>query len=124
MTTLIELKAQLSAAQANLAAKRQEMADYEISRDDSDYRNHLDEVYGDIEVCGGTYSVGYVLEHIDSTAFRCGLVDWVDSLDKEDENDYKQLMEEEEEFENEVSDLEGRVEDLEGEEEEEEEEEE
>ena len=118
MTNLVTLNAQLVIARNNLKEKQQEMAGYEISRDASDYRDHLDEVYGDIEICGGTYSAGSVLEEVDPTAFRCGMNDWIDSLDKEDEEDYKELMEEEEELENEISDLEEKVEELEQEEEE------
>ena len=118
MANIETLNAQLIIARNNLKAKQAEMEAYEISRSDDDYREYLDEVYGTVEIAGGTYSAGSTLELVDPTAFRCGLNDWIDSLDKEDEEDYKELMEEEEELENEVADLEEKIEELENEEEE------
>lgn len=120
MTNLVTLNAQLVIARNNLKAKQQEMADYEISRDDSDYRDYLNDSEEPVTICGLEYAAGYALEQVDPVAFRCALNDWVDSLDKEEEEDYKELMEEEEELEDEIADLEEKIEELEQEEEEEE----
>lgn len=43
------------------------------------YREFLDEVYGEIDVCGYKYDAGRLLELIDPVAFRCGMNDWIDS---------------------------------------------
>ncbi|AXN57867.1 hypothetical protein [Acinetobacter phage ABPH49] len=120
MANIETLNAQLIIARNNLKEKQAEMESYEISRSDEDYMEYLDEVYGTVEIAGGTYNTGYALQQLDPTAFRGGLNDWTDSLDKEDEEDYKGLMEEEEELENEISDLEEKIEELENEEEDEE----
>jgi hypothetical protein len=43
------------------------------------YREHLDEVYGDVNIGYLTYSTSHVLGEVDPTAFRCGFNDWLDS---------------------------------------------
>lgn len=48
--------------------------EYEMT--DEEYRDMLDEIYGEVEVCGMTFSSGRVLEELDPTAFRCGKGDY------------------------------------------------
>lgn len=38
----------------------------------------LDEVWGEVEVCGYTYCASRVLELVDEVAYRCGKNDWLD----------------------------------------------
>lgn len=45
------------------------------------YREFLQEVYGDVEVCGMMMSAARILEEMDPIAFRCGLNDWLDGED-------------------------------------------
>lgn len=117
MANIVTLNAQLIIARNNLKAKQDEMEGYEIDRDDGEYREYLNEIYGSVEIAGGSYMAGNALEEVDPTAFRCGKNDWVDSLDKEDDEAYKELMEEAEDLENEITELEEQIEDLENEEE-------
>ena len=42
------------------------------------YNDWLDEVYPPVNV-GVTLSPSYVLRECDPTAYRCGLIDWLDS---------------------------------------------
>jgi hypothetical protein len=51
-----------------------------------EYRAMLDDAYGDVEICGYTYSSSRVFEEIDPTAFRCGLLDNLDSLSQDIES--------------------------------------
>lgn len=44
------------------------------------YRSMLEECYGDIEVAGLTFSAARIVEELDPTAFRCGMVDYIYSL--------------------------------------------
>lgn len=118
MANIETLNAQLIIARNNLKAKQAEMEAYEVTRSEYQYREYLNESEEWVTVCGHEYAAGNVLEAIDPIAFRCGMNDWIDSLDKEDEDDYKELMEEEEELENEVADLEEKIEELENEDEE------
>lgn len=43
---------------------------------EDDYRDMLNENYGDVEICGMTFSSGDALEELDPTAFRCGFADY------------------------------------------------
>lgn len=43
------------------------------------YMECLRETYGDVEVCGMRMDAASVLKYCDPTAFRCGMVDWMDS---------------------------------------------
>lgn len=43
------------------------------------FRSFLDEVWGDVNICGYIYSTSRILEEVDPVAFRCGCNDWVDS---------------------------------------------
>lgn len=54
----------------------------EIEREISDahYRDVLDDIYGDINVCGIKYSSGRALECLDPVAFRCGKHDYESEL--------------------------------------------
>lgn len=49
---------------------------YETERYDEDsYDELLDEIYGDIEICGLTYPASQALESVDPIAYRCGFSD-------------------------------------------------
>lgn len=43
------------------------------------YADMLDEIYGEISVCGLKYAASALLLRIDDIAFRCGLDDWLDN---------------------------------------------
>jgi hypothetical protein len=43
---------------------------------DGEYRDLLDELYGDVEICGMTFSSGYALKELDPIAFDCGKNDY------------------------------------------------
>jgi hypothetical protein len=76
------------------------------------YKNMLDDGYGDIEVCGMTFSSRRILEELDPTAYRCGMNDYIDSIMKDgeyyelddelyDKDEAEAIIEEEEEKEEE-----------------------
>lgn len=47
------------------------------------YVDFLNEIYGDVQVCGYTYGSGDLLEAQDPVAFRCGKGDWESELQAE-----------------------------------------
>ena len=51
------------------------------------YEEMLDECYGEIDVCGYSYSASYALRELDPVAYRCGMADYYDSLSGDIEND-------------------------------------
>jgi hypothetical protein len=52
----------------------------EVDVHKDEYMSFLDEVYGEVEVCGYSYGAGAVLEAIDPVAFNYGKSDYEDSL--------------------------------------------
>jgi hypothetical protein len=90
-----------------------DVVDGEISMTNSEYIELLDEIYGDVQVCGMTFSSGSLLEDADPTAFRCGKGDHEsqiqseleDQLENEDDSDIEfiddELTDDEEEEEDE-----------------------
>jgi uncharacterized protein YjaG (DUF416 family) len=48
--------------------------EFEIS--DEAYRDLLDEIYGDVTICGMKFSSGRALQELDPIAFNCGKVDY------------------------------------------------
>lgn len=100
---------------AALEVKKQEIDDYEIDPDslEENYKDCLNELY---ELPNG-WDYADVLETMDPVMYRCGLNDYADSFDKEEFQDYKELQEEFEEFDNindqlndEIFDLEQEIE--------------
>ena len=100
---------------AALEVKKQEMDDYEIDPDslEESYKDCLNEIH---ELPNG-WDYADVLESMDPVMYRCGLNDYADSFDKEEFQDYKELQEEFEEFDNindqlndEIFDLEQEIE--------------
>ena len=53
----------------------------DISNDE--YMEFLDDVYGEVTICGMTYSAGTALEACDPVAFRCGLGDYESEIQTE-----------------------------------------
>ena len=51
---------------------------------EDEYEDVLNEIYGTVEVCGMTFDSGAILRELDPTAFRCGQVDYEDSLEPEE----------------------------------------
>lgn len=46
--------------------------------DDYYWDNYLDEIYGEVEICGLEYYASRALSLIDEEAYRCGKNDWLD----------------------------------------------
>ncbi len=115
--TKTELEKAIAIKNAEIEVKQREIDRFEIDPDEheEDYRESLNSE-GDINVCGLTFSPSRIIEELDPTAYHCGLVDYVDSLDVSDDPAYKELEEELEALEDELTDLESELEELEEEE--------
>jgi predicted ribosome quality control (RQC) complex YloA/Tae2 family protein len=99
MNKLEELK-------AAIVEKKREIDTFELDVDDYEdqYCECLDEE-GPVKVAGLTFDVSTIIRELDPTAYRCGLNDYVDSIEKEETEEYKKLEEELEELESELSDI-------------------
>jgi len=59
----------------------EEAAEYISSNiNETYYEEMLDDVYGEVEVCGYSYDVSLALKRIDEVAYRCGLSDYRSSM--------------------------------------------
>jgi ribosomal protein S27AE len=58
--------------------------DYDIDNpeDEELYALMLNEIYGIIDVCGMKFDADHALKELDPIAYRCGAIDFFDSLEK------------------------------------------
>jgi predicted nucleic acid-binding Zn-ribbon protein len=112
-----ELENAIEAKKAEIKDKEEEIENFELDPDDYEesYKDALDSE-GPVNVAGMQFDASQIIEELDPTAYRCGLNDYVDGLDKDDDPKYKELEEELETLEDELTDLEVELDELEGEE--------
>ncbi len=80
------------------------------------YANMLDDCYGEAKIAGHSFSTSRALKELDPTAFRCGEVDYIDSLSLVEINgDYYEQDAVETERDSLIDDLESELSDLEDE---------
>jgi vacuolar-type H+-ATPase subunit D/Vma8 len=77
---------------------------------DDTYSDFLDEIYGEIDICGYKYYASYALQKLDPIAYDCGFSDYCDSLDNSDFKEFIELENELEELQNELEELENELE--------------
>lgn len=81
----------------NVKAARKALERWEVDTDSSEvidmYDSMLDDCYPEASIAGMTYSTSHALKEVDPTAYRCGMNDWADGLDKEEFEDYRELQE-------------------------------
>ena len=112
----VEMKEQeIRKMQAQIADKEKQQSNIELDPDDYEdqFDESLDESIPEIEIGCLTYSPSHVLKNVDPIAYRCGLNDFLDSLDVEDSDEYKALQEEIDQLQSDIEDLESEIEDLE-----------
>ena len=84
----------LDAIIAEAKAKLEEIEKYEVDIYDveDDYCALLDDEQ--VHIGSLTYDASEVLKAVDPTAYRCGLIDYADSVDRADTQGFKYLLEE------------------------------
>lgn len=55
----------------------------QVNISNDEYRDMLDDAYGDVTICGMTYSAGRALEACDPVAFRIGMGDYESEIQSE-----------------------------------------
>ena len=113
MNTIEQVKAQIEVIEEQIKAKQSEIDNFEYEMTDEQYGELLDEIYGDVEVCGNTYNASYALKELDPIAYRVGKSDYESSYDLDEVEDYQNLQSELEDLESELESLEEELEDLE-----------
>lgn len=113
-----EIKTQINTIKAQIFLLMDKIDNFELDPEDftDQYDEMLDNVYG--EFMG--FAASQILKEMDPTAYRCGLLDYVDGLDEYEEkmkdDDYAEWTEEKENLESELEELEDQLYDLEMEE--------
>lgn len=86
--------------ETEIEALKSEMEDFELDPDDYEeqWDDCLDE-QGAVTIGSLSYSASHTLKLVDPIAYRCGLNDYVDGLEKEEDSKYKELADKLEELE-------------------------
>lgn len=109
-----ELTEKLRVLRKELEALIKEMENFEFDPYDYEeqYKEALDSE-GTVKVCGMEFEPSRILEELDPIAYRCGLLDFVDTIDIEDNPQYQELDEKREDLEAEIEDIEEELETIE-----------
>ena len=116
-----EIKTQINTIKEQIQLLASKIDNFELDPEDfaDQYDDMLDDVNG--EFMG--FDASQILKEMDPTAYRCGLLDYIDGLDQDEEKmkdyDYAEWTEEKENLELELEELEDQLWDLEMEDEEE-----
>lgn len=84
------------------------LENFEVNPEDHEreYDDCINE-QGEVIITGITFSPADILKEIDPTAYRCGLIDFVDAcIDRDDLPEYRSIENELEDLKNELEDLE------------------
>ena len=109
---IAEVESLLENINQQIKDKRHEIDSFEYSCSDDEYDEMLDDVYGDVEICGMTYSSSRALKLLDPVAYRCGKIDFESNYDLDDVEEYTDLKDELESLEDRLSDLENELDEL------------
>lgn len=109
-----ELETRIEKLTETIEQKEEEIKNFELDPDkyEGQYIEMLDSE-GTITAGGIKFNPSRVLKELDPIAFSCGLNDWIDGLNKEDDETYKELVEELETLDSELEELEEQLEELE-----------
>jgi phage shock protein A len=112
--TIETTQERLDEVQDDITSTESKMENFDKNGDDVEdkYIDALDSD-GTVTVAGMEYDPSRILQELDPTAYRCGLVDFADSCELEDFDDYNTLVEELAELETSEEDLISEIEDLE-----------
>ena len=72
---------------------------------DDTYADFLDDIYGQVDICGYKYYASYALSQLDEIAYDCGFSDYCNSLQNSDFEEFKELEAELEELQSELEEL-------------------
>jgi len=80
----------------------------ELNPDDyeEEYCEILRDISGKIKIGSLEYDADYVLRKVDPTAYRVGLLDYLDSIDIQETEEYKEITKEMERIQDEITELE------------------
>ena len=113
------IEARIESIESEIAGLQVDIENFDPSEysDESEYADMLDDVYGEVEICGTSYFASYALKLVDPVAFRVGFSDWASERDPSDFEEYNDMVSRLDDLESQLSDLQDELEELESEEE-------
>ena len=119
MNTIEQVRAQIRHLERDIEDKQGEICTaqsnietFEYSCTDDEYDEMLDEIYGDVEICGMSYSSSQALKELDPIAYCCAKNDFESDYDLDNCEEYSDLKDELESLEDQLSDLENDLSEL------------
>lgn len=114
---LAELQAKCDALKKAIKYKQRAMDYFDVTDyyDEDMFIEEMEEAWGYVEIMGMQYSAVDTLRKVDSIAFREMYNNHIDTLDKNDLEEYRELEEDLEELENELLEIEEKIEQLDNE---------
>lgn len=111
---ITELQLIIERQQDLLRVLGKQMENFELDAYDyeGEYQSMLEDAYPYVDICGMTMSPVAIIREMDPTAYRCGLIDYVDGIDKEDTDEYRDLERRRDDTESYLDALELDLEDL------------
>ena len=109
---IYEVEKTIGAIEIAILDKQKEIDSFEYSCSDDEYDEMLDDVYGDVEICGMNYSSSQALKELDPIAYRCGKGDYESNYDLNNCEEYNDLKDELETLEDQLSDLQNDLDEL------------
>lgn len=109
-TTMNELELKRDALQESMYSFELDPYDYE-----DEYYDMLLECYPKVNICGMIMEAAYILREMDPIAYRCGLIDYVDSLDVTESKEYKAMEDALDDLNNDIENIEDEIAELEDE---------
>ena len=111
-----QIEAKIAELAAQAKALQNQIDGFELDPEDytEQYDEMLDEVHGNFL----GMNTSYILKEMDQTAYRCGLLDYLDGLDQDEEkmnnDDCLELFNQLEEIESEIEELEDKLTEMDG----------
>lgn len=111
-----QIEAKITELEQQAKALQDQIDNFELDPDDyaERYDDMLDECHGDFM----GMNASYILKEMDLTAYRCGLLDYLDGLDQDEEkmknDNCLELIEELEEIESKIEELEDELTEMDG----------
>ena len=114
-TQINELQTVITLINAEIIAKKNAIHNFEYSCTEREYNDFLDQIYGEVNICGITYSASRALKNLDPIAYRCSKSDYESNFDLENCAEYIEKRDELEQLQNELEQLQDELDDLENE---------
>ena len=109
---IAEVESKLANVNQQIKDKQHNIETFEYSCTDDEYDQMLDDVYGNVEICGMIYSSSRALKLLDPVAYRCAKNDFESDYDLDNCEEYSDLKDELEALEDQLSDLENDLSEL------------